>query len=128
METKTINIAGRIFEAVPEIKVCQGCAFHEDDERARCDMSMGIFDCIENEIIWKEVGLKTGAAVKQVGGTHYQKAIQPWDIIREWKLDYWRGNVVKYVLRCNEKNGIEDLKKAIHYLEYAIEHYEEDIK
>lgn len=128
METKTINIGGHIYEAVPEVNVCTGCAFHEDDERERCDMSMGVFDCIEHEIIWKKSGVKTGAAVKQVGGTHYQKAIQPWDIIREWKLDYWRGNVVKYVLRCNEKNGIEDLKKAIHYLEYAIENYEEDIK
>lgn len=128
MDTKQINLGGEIFQAVPEVSVCRGCAFHEDSERDRCDMSMGIFDCIENEIIWQKVGVKTGAMSKQVGGSHYQKKIQPWDIIHEWKLDYWRGNVIKYVLRCKEKNGIEDLKKAIHYLEYAIDNYEKDIK
>lgn len=64
----------------------------------------------------------------QVGGNHYKKAIQPWDIISVWGLDYWRGNVIKYVLRAPAKNGREDLEKAIHYLEYLIEHYEEVIK
>ena len=62
---------------------------------------------------------------KQVGGSHYKNAIQPWDIINTWKLDYWRGNVVKYVLRAPYKNQREDLEKAIHYLEYLIENYDE---
>jgi hypothetical protein len=130
MENKQIDIVGEIYQAVPETNVCEGCAFYHDEgeDYTKCAMAVDIFDCIDNKVIWKKVGGKTGAAVKQVGGSHYQKAIQPWDIIHEWKLDYWRGNVIKYVLRCNEKNGIEDLKKAIHYLEYAIENYEEDIK
>jgi len=58
---------------------------------------------------------------KQVAGTHYQKAIQPWDIISEWRLDFWEGNVVKYILRWKDKDGVQDLKKAKHYLEYLIE-------
>ncbi len=62
---------------------------------------------------------------KQVGGSHYKKAIQPWDIIQVWGLDYWRGNVVKYVLRAPYKNKREDLEKAVHYLEYLIENYDE---
>ena len=57
----------------------------------------------------------------QVAGTHYQKAIQPWDIISEWKLDFWEGNVVKYILRWKDKDGVQDLKKAKHYIEYLIE-------
>jgi hypothetical protein len=57
----------------------------------------------------------------QVAGTHYQKAIQPWDIISEWELDFWEGNVVKYILRWKDKDGVQDLKKAKHYLEYLIE-------
>jgi hypothetical protein len=64
---------------------------------------------------------------KQVGGTHYKKAIQPWDIINAWKLDYWRGNCVKYVLRAPYKNGREDIEKAIHYLEYLLENWDEVI-
>jgi hypothetical protein len=57
----------------------------------------------------------------QIGGSHYQRAIQPWDIIYEWELDYWEGNVVKYILRWKHKDGVQDLKKAKHYLEYLIE-------
>lgn len=62
---------------------------------------------------------------KQVGGNHYLKAIQPWDIIRAWDLNYWEGNIVKYTLRHKGKGKIEDLEKAKHYLEYLIEHYDE---
>ena len=57
---------------------------------------------------------------RQVGGNHYKKAIQPWDIIDEWQLNYWAGNIIKYVLRYPYKNGVEDLEKAKHYLEYLI--------
>ena len=64
---------------------------------------------------------------KQVGGQHYQNDIQPWDIISAWKLDSWRGNVIKYILRAPHKNGREDLEKAMHYLEFLIENYDEVI-
>lgn len=62
---------------------------------------------------------------RQVGGDHYLKAIQPWDIIRAWDLNYWEGNIVKYTLRHQGKGKIEDLEKARHYLDYLIEHYDE---
>ena len=65
------------------------------------------------------------AQPKQVGGDHYLKAIQPWDIIRAWELNYWEGNIVKYVLRHQYKNGKEDIEKAIHYLEFVRDNYEE---
>ena len=59
--------------------------------------------------------------LKQVGGNHYAKhAIQPWDIIDDWGLDYYLGNVIKYVLR-DKNDKIEDLNKAIHCLEKKIE-------
>lgn len=63
----------------------------------------------------------------QVGGAHYaNKPIQPWDIIDAWDLDFYAGNVVKYVLRFPHKGGVEDLKKARHYLDYMIEKYDEN--
>lgn len=58
---------------------------------------------------------------QQVGGSHYKRAHQPWEIIEEWELDYWAGNVVKYILRYKYKNGVEDLEKARHYLDYLIQ-------
>ena len=62
---------------------------------------------------------------KQVGGSHYLKAIQPWDIIRAWGLGFHRGNIIKYVLRSPGKNGKEDLEKAQHYLNYLIDNYDD---
>ena len=60
---------------------------------------------------------------RQVGGDHYKRAHQPWEIIEEWELNYWAGNVVKYLLRYKyKKDRIEDLRKAQHYLQYLIKH------
>ena len=58
----------------------------------------------------------------QHGGSHYkEKAIQPWDYIASNNLGYFEGNIVKYVSRWKDKNGVEDLKKAMHYLQKLIE-------
>lgn len=58
----------------------------------------------------------------QVGGDHYAKcAIQPIDYIMANGLDYLQGNVIKYVTRYKDKNGVEDLEKAAHYLRIMIE-------
>jgi hypothetical protein len=63
-----------------------------------------------------------GANSKQVAGSHYSdKEIQPWDYIHANNLCYFTGNCVKYVSRWRDKGGINDLKKAIHYLEKLIE-------
>jgi len=61
---------------------------------------------------------------RQVSGTHYQTDIQPWDFIVANKLGYLEGNIIKYVCRYKEKNGIVDLHKAQHYLEKLIEETE----
>ena len=58
----------------------------------------------------------------QHGGDHYKdKAIQVWDFIAANKLDYFQGNIVKYVCRHPDKGGLEDLKKARHYIDKIIE-------
>lgn len=58
----------------------------------------------------------------QVGGNHYQaKTIQPWDYIASNGLGYFEGNIVKYVSRWRDKGGVEDLRKAAHYLQKLIE-------
>lgn len=57
----------------------------------------------------------------QVGGNHYkQYSTQPWDAIHAWELGFLAGNVVKYVVRHRDKGGVEDLKKARHYLDKLI--------
>jgi bbp48 len=61
---------------------------------------------------------------RQVGGSHYQLPIQPIDYIMANGLGYCEANVVKYVSRWKSKGGVQDLKKAIHYLEMLIESVE----
>lgn len=62
---------------------------------------------------------------KQYGGSHYKKYgdLQPWDVITAWNLGYLDGTALKYIARWKDKNGIEDLRKAIHFLEKTIEVY-----
>lgn len=53
----------------------------------------------------------------QVGGAHYKAyPIQPIEYAMANKLEYCEANVVKYVTRHQDKNGAEDLKKAVHNL------------
>jgi len=58
---------------------------------------------------------------RQTGGSHYHTKIQPWDYIISNNLGWCEGNIVKYVSRWKNKNGLEDLHKAKHYLEKLIE-------
>ena len=58
----------------------------------------------------KQLELFPTADDMQVGGDHYMdKAIQPWDYI------------VKYISRWKDKGGVDDLRKAQHYLAKLIE-------
>lgn len=61
----------------------------------------------------------------QVGGDHYKKfKIQPFKFIMENNLNFAQGNIIKYVCRYDHKNGVEDLKKARHYIDLLIEYLE----
>ncbi|AUR82276.1 protein of unknown function DUF3310 [Vibrio phage 1.022.O._10N.286.45.A10] len=58
------------------------------------------------------------ATERQIGGDHYKSLkIQPIEYIDANNIPYLEGNVVKYVTRHASKNGVQDIDKAIHYLE-----------
>ena len=66
--------------------------------------------------------MKDTALNTQVGGSHYKDfAIQPIEFIHKNNLSYIQGNIVKYICRYKDKNGLEDLKKAKHYIDILIE-------
>lgn len=84
----------------------------------------------------KELGMKTemhlqveerqaaqqNARSVQIGGDHYRQfAIQPIDFIEANGLSYSVGNIIKYCVRYQSKNGVQDLRKARHYLDMLIE-------
>jgi len=58
----------------------------------------------------------------QVGGDHYKNlAIQPAEYIYANNMGFFEGNVLKYISRWKQKNGIADLQKAKHYIDLLIE-------
>lgn len=59
---------------------------------------------------------------RQVGGSHYGGGeFQHWDMVVQHDLDYFQGQITKYVMRWKAKNGLQDLEKAQHFLEKYIE-------
>lgn len=67
----------------------------------------------------------TDAFARQVGGSHYKDMpIEPLKYILANKLGFAEGNVVKYVTRWQSKGGLEDLRKASHYIDILIQHAE----
>ena len=62
------------------------------------------------------------ASETQVGGNHYRGfTIQPSEYIHKNNLGWCEGNVVKYISRHRDKNGLQDLQKARHYIDLLIE-------
>lgn len=63
----------------------------------------------------------------QVGGDHYRRGgdVQHWDVIDRNGIGYLEGVASKYVCRHREKNGLQDLRKAEHYLMKLLEEVRE---
>lgn len=58
----------------------------------------------------------------QVGGDHYKKLkIQPIEFIHANGIPFIEGNIIKYITRWREKNGVRDLEKVKHYVDLLIE-------
>lgn len=63
----------------------------------------------------------------QIGGNHYKgMEVQPWAAMESWMTPeqfagFLRGNAIKYLARCDVKGGIDDVKKARHYIDKLVE-------
>jgi hypothetical protein len=50
--------------------------------------------------------------------------LECWDVILDQEMGFLEGNIIKYLWRYKEKNGVEDLKKARVYLDKLISEVE----
>ena len=58
------------------------------------------------------------ALKKQIAGSHYRMfPIQPIEFIVKNNIPFIEGNIIKYICRWQEKGGVDDLDKVIHYVE-----------
>ncbi len=61
------------------------------------------------------------ALSEQEGGDHYKELkIQPAEFNHANKIPFLEGCVIKRMCRHRNKNGAEDIKKAIHELELLL--------
>jgi Protein of unknwon function (DUF3310) len=73
-------------------------------------------------VFWGGPAPASKASDVQVGGDHYRKyPIQPVEFCIANDIGFLAGNVIKYVTRYKDKNGAEDIRKAIHYLKLILE-------
>ena len=55
---------------------------------------------------------------KQIAGNHYKEfVIQPIEFITKNNIPFIEGNIIKYICRWQDKGGVQDLDKVIHYVE-----------
>jgi|TARA_R100001530_G_scaffold96189_2_gene66913 hypothetical protein len=59
--------------------------------------------------------------------SHYTKGIEVTEFIASWQMDWFRGNIVKYIVRAPYKgNTIKDLQKAKWYIDDLIKRLEDE--
>ena len=60
---------------------------------------------------------------RQIGGTHYRTAcaVQHWDWVMSNGLEYAEGCASKYLTRWRQKDGLQDLRKAEHFISKMFE-------
>jgi hypothetical protein len=61
---------------------------------------------------------KAGVSTGRPAVAHYSKGkLEPWDVILDWEMNFWAGNVLKYLNRYRYKGTpVQDLEKAADYL------------
>lgn len=66
--------------------------------------------------------MENNALNSQVGGSHYKDMLlQPIELIAVLRCSFIQGCIIKYISRYKAKNGVEDIKKCIHYAQLAIQ-------
>lgn len=57
------------------------------------------------------------------------RTYEPRLVVEDWGLNFYLGNALKYISRAGRKGDtIEDLRKAVQYLEFEIERIEKTRK
>lgn len=105
-----------------------GSEFYKDAFKKWYDSDTELWENVTYEslpnhckILWKREEPMTSEnkfnpLVSQSGGNHYKiHGVQPVEYTMGNKLSFCQGNIIKYITRYADKNGLEDLEKVIHY-------------
>jgi len=104
--------------AVKKLMYCEECGNESTDHMTYCS------EILEGE---EKMNDQWKGGATNIRPTYYAKyPIDPWTFIIKNQLGMDVGSVVKYVVRHQDKNGVEDLNKAIKCIEMMKEHYYND--
>ena len=104
--------------AVKKLMYCEECGKETTDHMTYCSEILEEDEKMNDQ--WR-------AGATNIRPTYYAKyKIDPWTFIIKNQLGMDVGSVVKYVVRHQDKNGVEDLNKAIKCIEMMKEHYYND--
>lgn len=106
-----------------------GCEFYKDNFKKWCSQDDVVWGDVTYaelpnhcKILWKRDGVdsiegtKFNPLASQSGGNHYKiHGVQPVEYTMGNNLSFCQGNIIKYITRYADKNGLEDLEKVIHY-------------
>ena len=97
------------------IKDCATCVMNNNNNNCELYIILKIID----ELKEKDTNQTKEELIKP---TYYNKenGISPFEYIKANNLDFFEGNIIKYITRYKEKNGLEDLIKAKTYLDELI--------
>lgn len=113
--------------AASEIKVCNYCKQADGMHMAYCkswSMVVKGLDAKEDKLNEEKLNDQWKGGSTNIRPSYYAKyKIDPWTFIIENQLGMDVGSVVKYVVRHRDKNGVEDLNKAIKCIEMMKEFY-----
>jgi len=87
------------------------------DRIGACTLSIPVYNLLK--IVQEDKSLKQ-EELKKPERYNKRGQLECWDVILDQEMNFLEGNILKYLWRYKEKNGVEDLKKAKVYLEKLI--------
>ena len=107
----SISVVNTVFESSNELKLGDNLFYDPDD--LKLIKSVDEINTSQNDSIKKTLYSPLNT---QQAGDHYKKrGIQPIEYGLANNLSFPQVNVVKYITRHEDKNGLDDLAKSIHY-------------
>ena len=107
----SISVVNVVYEDNDEIELEDGFSYDPDD--LKLIKSVDEINTSQNDSIKKT--LYSPLTVQQAGDHYKKKGIQPIEYGLANNLSFPQVNVVKYITRHEDKNGLDDLAKSIHY-------------
>lgn len=131
-EAEIVRVQGGYMLKLPDIKTAWECPDHKPDMEVTC--GMGDINGVTKQDKPGSIIIKCSQPKADMVNhpAHYKSetGLEVIDVIEAFTFDLKgieatdTGNVIKYICRWNNKNGLEDLKKAQWYLNHLISHVE----